>query len=99
MQTHAQVAKKGKCTLQARKLPQTHAETVEFFLTTESEEMEYEVARCRPLLTEELFGYLQQQISASCLLSFFYGATDFAVCFFTCLCSPPSSTYLPGCTM
>ncbi|BDA41411.1 hypothetical protein COCOBI_02-1910 [Coccomyxa sp. Obi] len=48
---------------EARKLPQTHAETVEFFLETESEEMEFEVARCRPMLTEDFFGYLQQQIS------------------------------------
>ncbi len=50
--------------MQVRKLPQTHAETVEFFLETESEEMEFETARCRPMLTEEFFGYLQQQISA-----------------------------------
>lgn len=49
--------------MQARKLPQTHAETVEFFLETESEEMEFETARCRPMLTEDFFGYLQQQIS------------------------------------
>ena len=50
--------------MQARKLPQTHAETVEFFLETESEEMEFETARCRPMLTKDFFGYLQQQISA-----------------------------------
>lgn len=53
------------CALQARKLPETQAEIVEFFLETESDEMEFEVARCRPLLTEDLFAYVQQQISAS----------------------------------
>ncbi|KAK9909063.1 hypothetical protein WJX75_006635 [Coccomyxa subellipsoidea] len=48
---------------EARKLPETQAEIVEFFLETESDEMEFEVARCRPLLTEDLFAYVQQQIS------------------------------------
>lgn len=56
--------------MQARKLPQTHAEAVEFFLETESEEMEFEVARCRPMLTEHFFSALQQMISVS-IISFF----------------------------
>ena len=33
---------------QARIVPDTHAGLAEFFLTTEGQEMEFEVARCRP---------------------------------------------------
>ena len=53
------------CHEQARKQPKSHAEIVDYFLTTEQGEMEFETARCRPLLTEAFFGYLQAQISAS----------------------------------
>ena len=48
--------------MQARKLPTTHAEAVDFFLETEGGEMEFEAARCRPMLTEDFFAYLKQQI-------------------------------------
>ena len=48
--------------MQARTLPTTHAEVVNFFLETEGGEMEFEAARCRPMLTEDFFAYLKQQI-------------------------------------
>lgn len=51
--------------VQARVQPQTHAELIEYMLDTEGDEMTFEVARCRPLLTEEFFTYLKGQIGAS----------------------------------
>ena len=51
-------------TLQAREQPTTHAEVVEYLLSTEGDEMQFEVARTRPLLTPELFDYLREQTSA-----------------------------------
>lgn len=50
--------------MQARKVPTTNAGIVEYLMETESSEMEYETARCRPLLTEDFFRYIQQEISA-----------------------------------
>lgn len=38
---------------------------VEYLLDTEGDEMTFEVARCRPLLTEDFFTYLKDQIGAS----------------------------------
>lgn len=49
---------------QARKQPTSHGELVEYLLTTEQPEMEYETARCRPLLTQEFMAFLQQEIGA-----------------------------------
>ena len=47
---------------QARTEPTSHAELVEYLLDTEGEEMNFEVARCRPKLTEDFFTYLGSQI-------------------------------------
>ena len=49
---------------QARKPPTSHGELVEYLLTTEQPEMEYETARCRPLLTSEFMAFLQKEIGA-----------------------------------
>ena len=54
--------------VQARKQPQSHAELVEYLLCTEQLEMEYETARCRPLMTQDFFGFLQEDIGAHLLL-------------------------------
>ncbi|CAK0783772.1 hypothetical protein CVIRNUC_006972 [Coccomyxa viridis] len=48
----------------ARNQPQSHAELVEYLLCTEQVEMEYETARCRPLMTQDFFGFLQEDIGA-----------------------------------
>ena len=47
---------------QARKLPTSHAELIDFFMSTETEEMSFEVSRCRPLITEDFFKHLADQI-------------------------------------
>lgn len=47
---------------EGRKQPESHSELIEYLLDTESEEMTFEVARCRPLLTEEFTDYLRSQI-------------------------------------
>eukprot|EP00884_Botryococcus_braunii_P010368 jgi/Botrbrau1/19332/Bobra.0073s0062.1 len=47
----------------ARVVPTTAAELVEYFLDTEGAEMQYESARCRPLLNAEFFSYLSSQIA------------------------------------
>ena len=47
---------------QARVAPTTHAQLVEYLLGTVSEEMEYETVRCRPLITQDFFAFLGQQI-------------------------------------
>lgn len=54
---------------QARVQPTTNAQVIEYLLSTEGDEMNFEVARTRPLLTPEFFDYLQSEISASPLLS------------------------------
>lgn len=48
--------------MQARKTPETHADLVEYFLATEGGEMQYEVARRRPLITPEFFSFLAAEI-------------------------------------
>lgn len=48
---------------EARKQPTSHAELVEYLLDTEGGEMNFEVARTRPLLTDDLFAYLKDNIS------------------------------------
>ena len=50
---------------QARVEPTTHAETVQYFLETERDELEYEAARRRPLLTPDFFAHLTQAIGQS----------------------------------
>ena len=49
---------------QARKQPASHAELVEYFLDTEGEEMNFEVARCRPMITDDFMAHLSAAISA-----------------------------------
>lgn len=49
---------------QARVLPTSHEETVAYLLETDANEMEYEVARCKPLLTPEFMQHLERCISA-----------------------------------
>lgn len=49
---------------EARVQPTSHAEIVEYLLDTEGGEMSFEVARTRPMLTDDLFTYLKEQISA-----------------------------------
>ena len=53
----------------ARQVPDDAYELVEFFLETEASDMNYEVARCRPQLTEEFFGILNKQIGIEQLSS------------------------------
>lgn len=48
---------------EARPQPTTHAELVEYLLDTEGGEMNFEVARTRPMLTDDLFTYLKDTIS------------------------------------
>jgi len=48
----------------ARVVPDSPKDLLEFFLTTEGEEMEFEVARCRPRLTEEFFSFLKAEIGS-----------------------------------
>ena len=54
--------------LQARIQPKSHAELVEYLLSTEQPEMEYETARCRPLMTQDFMEFLQEQMGAHLLL-------------------------------
>ena len=48
--------------VQARKQPTSQAEVVEYLLSTEAGEMQYETARCRPHLDQTFFAYLDRQI-------------------------------------
>lgn len=50
------------CCGQARKTPTTHGELIDYFMTTESEEMSFEVSRCRPLITDDFLKHLADQI-------------------------------------
>jgi hypothetical protein len=59
-----------RCRLQGRKQPESHSELIEYLLDTESEEMTFEVARCRPLLTEEFTDYLRSQIGEDSCASY-----------------------------
>ena len=49
-------------TVQARKQPTSQAETIEYLLSTETGEMQYETARCRPQLDASFFSFLDRQI-------------------------------------
>jgi hypothetical protein len=48
--------------MQARKVPTIMEELTEYFLDTEAPEMEFEIARCRPLITAEYFAFLDTRI-------------------------------------
>jgi len=48
----------------ARPVPSTHAELIEYFLSTEGGEMQFETARMRPMVTDEFFDFLSKQISS-----------------------------------
>lgn len=48
---------------QARQQPTSQAEVVEYLLSTETAEMQYETARCRPHLDKAFFTYLDRQIA------------------------------------
>lgn len=48
--------------LQARKQPSSQAEVIEYLLSTETGEMQYETARCRPQLDASFFTYLDRQV-------------------------------------
>lgn len=50
---------------QARKQPTSQAQVVEYLLSTETGEMQYETARCRPHLDQSFFAYLDSQIGES----------------------------------
>ena len=54
-----------KVLLQARKQPTTQAQVIEYLLSTETGEMQYETARCRPQLDDSFFAYLDSQIGES----------------------------------
>ena len=51
-------------TMQARVQPTSDAALVEYLLSTEQPEMEFETARCRPLLTQEFMAFLKQEVGA-----------------------------------
>lgn len=62
----AQFAEKERLDLQkkreARKVPEVMEDLVEYFLDTEAPEMEFEIARCRPMVTPDFFAYLDKRI-------------------------------------
>ncbi|XP_031501873.1 uncharacterized protein LOC116265426 isoform X1 [Nymphaea colorata] len=47
---------------QARVVPETDAGLVEYFLDTEAQEIEFEIARLRPRLTKEFFAHVELEI-------------------------------------
>lgn len=47
---------------QSRVVPETVAELVEFLLDTEAQEMEFEIARCRPRLNQQFFEHLKVEM-------------------------------------
>lgn len=47
---------------QSRVIPDTVAELIEYFLDTEAQEIEYEIARLRPRLNDEFFKHLQIEL-------------------------------------
>lgn len=46
----------------ARTPPEDPYDLIEYFLDTDAEDMEYEVARCRPLMSENFFAVLNKQV-------------------------------------
>ncbi|KAH9318506.1 hypothetical protein KI387_020275, partial [Taxus chinensis] len=51
---------------QGRVVPETVADLVEFLLETEAQEIEYEIARCRPRLNQDFFKHLQVEMGTLC---------------------------------
>ncbi|KAG0580245.1 hypothetical protein M758_4G160100 [Ceratodon purpureus] len=49
---------------EARVVPDSHKDLLEFLLSTEGSEMEFEVARCRPRLTEDFFSFVKAEIGS-----------------------------------
>ncbi|KAF8061121.1 celF [Scenedesmus sp. PABB004] len=49
---------------ESRKPPEDHHELIEYFLNTQADDMEFEVARCRPALTAEFFKTLDALLGA-----------------------------------
>ncbi|XP_057977501.1 uncharacterized protein LOC131164377 [Malania oleifera] len=47
---------------QSRLVPDTSAELIEYFLDTEAQEIEFEIARLRPRLNQEFFSHLQFEL-------------------------------------
>ncbi|KAK9074703.1 hypothetical protein SSX86_003021 [Deinandra increscens subsp. villosa] len=47
---------------ESRGVPDTHEELVEYFLDTEAQELEFEIARMRPKLTDEFFSHLKFEL-------------------------------------
>lgn len=47
---------------QSRVVPDTAGELIEYFLDTEAQEIEFEIARLRPRLNEEFFKHLQSEL-------------------------------------
>ncbi|CAM6034828.1 unnamed protein product [Sphagnum compactum] len=47
-----------------RPVPESHADLVEFFLSTESQEMNFEIARYRPRLQDDFFSHLKSEIGS-----------------------------------
>ncbi|XP_043687411.1 uncharacterized protein LOC122638614 isoform X1 [Telopea speciosissima] len=47
---------------QSRELPETPTETIEYFLDTEAQELEFEIARLRHILNQEFFSHLQFEL-------------------------------------
>jgi len=52
-----------RATREARVVPDTAADLVEYFLETEAPEIEYEIARCRPRLNQDFLEYLQAEMA------------------------------------
>eukprot|EP00250_Pteridium_aquilinum_P029695 c39967_g1_i1 orf=704-1453(-) len=50
---------------EARVVPQTNSEFVNFLLDTEAQDMEFEIARCRPRLNDDFFLFLQKEIGSA----------------------------------
>ncbi|KAL5551093.1 hypothetical protein UlMin_001269 [Ulmus minor] len=60
---HVREEKQRRQTLrQSRVAPDTPAELVEYLLDTEAQEIEFEIARLRPLLNQEFFSHLQFEL-------------------------------------
>lgn len=57
--------------MQQRKPPTSQAQLLEYFLSTEMEEMQYEVARCRPMVDAAFMQYLDTQIGKAYAIKLF----------------------------
>ncbi|KAG6544184.1 hypothetical protein Mapa_014384 [Marchantia paleacea] len=55
-------AEQRKAAREARVLPTTHSGLIEFFLMTDPLDMQFEIARCRPLLTDDFRRFLVSEI-------------------------------------